>query len=160
MIVNMMGLADILGVTRPTIRARMTKGLPYENQGREGRNYEFNTEKVIQWHIEQALKDLTGPSDDTGATLHRLKVRKALAETESTEIQVENLKAQVVTHSDAVEVITTAVGNIGDKVRELTSRAAPRVIGLIDENDVKGILEEEVDATLHAIHEHYKDTSK
>lgn len=50
--VNRQQLADILGVSKPTISAWLDDGLPSTIQGAKGREWEFDTKEVISWYAE------------------------------------------------------------------------------------------------------------
>jgi|GEM_PF-4411044 len=47
--VNMADLADIIGVSLPTIRSWLKKGLPYDQAGSNGKEWIFDTPNAIQW---------------------------------------------------------------------------------------------------------------
>lgn len=68
--VNRRGLADILGVTLPTITAWIDKdGLPYTRQGSKGVEWEFETAEVVEWYAAHKFqkrdkRSKTKASDD------------------------------------------------------------------------------------------------
>jgi len=146
MIVNRQQLADILGVTLPTIDARVAKGLPYKTKGKEGRSYEFETKEVIDWILEQAEK--SSAKSESDSSYNEARRRKMNAEADLTEIQLAKEAGLVVMIDDAVNCISDAVSTLRTQCLNLPRRAAPLVVGETDEAIVKVILDEQVNEVL------------
>jgi phage terminase Nu1 subunit (DNA packaging protein) len=49
MIVSIVELADIFGVSAPTVRAWVREGCPVKKMGDRGRAFEFRTSEVHRW---------------------------------------------------------------------------------------------------------------
>ena len=77
--VNRAELAEILGVSLPTITSKVSKGMPFEQRGGRGREWTFDTAAVFEWEKEQAIINATG--DLSSVTDDELKRRKLAAET-------------------------------------------------------------------------------
>jgi phage terminase Nu1 subunit (DNA packaging protein) len=54
-VVNRRDLADMFGMSLPTIDAWVTKGCPFLQRGGRGREWQFNTADVVRWREEQAV---------------------------------------------------------------------------------------------------------
>ena len=83
--VNRAELAEILGVSLPTITSKVSKGMPFEQRGGRGREWTFDTAAVFEWEKEQAIINATG--DLSSVTDDELKRRKLAAETTLVELE-------------------------------------------------------------------------
>ena len=142
MIVNRQQLADILGVTLPTVDARVAKGLPYKTKGKEGKSYEFETKDVIAWMLEQA-KEKSSQSESHDS-YNEARRRKMNAEADLTELELAQKAGLVVLVEDSIEAIADAVTTLRTQCLNLPRRVAPLILGETEEEVVKGILEEQV----------------
>lgn len=149
--VNMTQLASILGVTRKTVRSRMTRGLPIESKGSEGKNYSFDTTKVIEWHVEQELEGSHTSGPNTDPSLRDLRTKKLEAEVAITELNLASKLREVVLVEEAVDTIKDRIEVLSEHFQQLTPRVLPRVVGLVDEQAIRSILEDEINQLLNEL---------
>lgn len=143
MIVNRKDLAAILGVTPPTIDARITKGLPVQSRGTQGQDARFDTVEVIRWTIEKAVAEATQGTSQKDDSKELIR-RKLQAETEIAELKLAKEKAEVVFIEDALRSISDAVAVLRQRILTLPRRVSPLVVGETDEEIVKEMVEREV----------------
>ncbi|MAE21826.1 MAG: hypothetical protein CMK92_05285 [Pseudomonas sp.] len=159
MVVNQTQLAEILGVSYPTVRRYVKNGMPYLEKGAAGagQSYEFDAGECVQWLIKFKLDEQTTQSqpddqDPNANTAKELQRRKLQAETEIVEIELAKKKGLVVLIEDAVACISDSVATVRAQLLNLPRRAAPLVVGETDEGTVKDTLEHEVDEILQELH--------
>lgn len=143
MIVNRKDLSAILGVTPPTIDARIAKGLPVLSRGTSGQAAQFDTAEVINWMVEQAKQTAdASPAEKDG--MRELQRRKLLAETEQAELELARKKGEVVPVEEALSAISDAVTILRQRMLTLPRRVAPLILGETDEDVTKSLIEREV----------------
>lgn len=78
---NRAQLADIWGVSLPTVDAWVRAGCPIDRKGSKGVQAEFDTAKVAKWHRDRAVADATGDqqqdADEIDRRTKRAKMRQA-----------------------------------------------------------------------------------
>ncbi len=147
MIVNRTELADILGVSLSTIDARIKKGLPFESKGREGRSYEFDTAKVINWTIEQ-IKEQHSNKVPLSDSFSEAKRRKLNAEAKKAEIELAKELGLVVMLDDVLPSFNEALMSLRTQLLNLPRRLTPLLLGETDEDVAKDVIEKEIDLIL------------
>lgn len=151
MIVNRAQLAEILGVSRPTIDARIERGMPIEVKGSKGKEAKFDTEAVIKWHIDQALADFRPPEPgDDGAKISHKELARQKLEAETTIAQLELAKKLelVVLVEDVAATIADGLAKTRAALLNLPRRVSPLIVGEHDEDYIQSTLENEVDQLL------------
>lgn len=138
--VNREELAEIFGVSLNTITSWLRNGCPYEQKGRQGKPWRFNTRDVSEWREEQAQIKATGdgPMDET-----ELKLRKLAAEAAQAELDLARDRKQLAPVEEfqrawAMQsaVIRANIMNVGDRV-------VTQLIGETDEARFKEVLKAE-----------------
>lgn len=160
MIVNRAQLAEILGISGPTVDARVERGMPIKTKGKKGQQSEFETADVIDWHVKHRITKenprgifAEDQHDDPAKNSNReLQRRKLQAETESAEIDLAKKKGLVVLIEDAVATIADAVANLRAQLLNLPRRTAPLVVGETDVDIIKETLDREVNELLQELH--------
>jgi phage terminase Nu1 subunit (DNA packaging protein) len=120
--VNIQELADILGVTRPTITAWIDDGLPYAEAGSKGKPWKFETEDAVKWWAEhkfrraRSAKPGSDPFDESGEGVESFDAaerRKMIAVADKAELELAKAAGMVV----EVAEVTQAVAEMHSKVR-------------------------------------------
>lgn len=159
MIVNRIQLAEFLGVSGPTVDARVERGMPIKTKGKKGQQSEFETADVLDWHVNHKItrdnprgifaEEYEDPAKNSARELQR---RKLQAETEMAEIELAKKRELVVLVEDAVSEISAAVANLRAQLLNLPRRAAPLIVGETDVDNVKDTLDREVNELLQELH--------
>ncbi|MFY0309643.1 terminase small subunit [Leisingera sp. D0M16] len=147
--VNRADLAEINGVSLPTVDEWVRRGCPVVQRGGRGRAWKFNTAEVRSWRDDDIRAQADhGPS----ATKEQLILRKLAAETEQAELDLAKAREQVVPVEQLERALQKAFGEVRAGLRNVVpSRAARRLIGETDETAFKEVLLEEVDQALTAL---------
>ena len=139
--VNRVELAEILGVSLPTITSKVSKGMPFEQRGGRGREWTFDTAAVFEWEKEQAIINATG--DLSSVTDDELKRRKLAAETTIVELEAGKKRGDLIPREEIEKMLANLA--LGTKARLLLvpRRCAPLLTCLSDEQEIRKIIEAE-----------------
>jgi phage terminase Nu1 subunit (DNA packaging protein) len=147
--VNRTELAEINGVSLPTVESWVRRGCPVVQRGGRGRAWQFNTAEVRNWREDDIRAE---SSHATHATKDELILRKLAAETEQAELDLAKAKDEVIPFEQLERAMVKAFGEVRAGMRNvLPGRAARRLIGETDETIFKEVLLEEIDQRLEAL---------
>jgi phage terminase Nu1 subunit (DNA packaging protein) len=135
-------MASIIGVSPPTLDARRREGLPGEKKGKE---WEFDTEKVIAWLIRRETK---GSKTDKKA---EMDLRTATIEAETKEYKLEELRKNMTTLDTYVEIFEEQCAVIKSKITALPGRVAQKCAVMTDASEILVYLKGEVAEVLEEI---------
>lgn len=134
--VNRTELAEILGISMPTVTAWMGDGLPYEQGGGKGKPFVFDSVACIEWWAENKRRrprsdPATDPFADPGEateSYEQAERRKMVANADKAELDLAKSAERVVEIADVAAVIAemhvkvrTRLLGIGNKVRTRVS---------------------------------------
>lgn len=139
--VTRQALADVFGVSLPTIDAWVRKGCPYIQKGGRGQEWKFNTAVVSNWLRERDVEDATGGIPDD---IELLKVRKQKAETELAELELATKKGEVALIEEFERVQAMAFAAIRANIMNVPQRAVLQLLGETDERAFKEKLKAEL----------------
>ena len=143
--VNKQQLADLLGVSTPTIDQWVRAGCPIVQKGAKGVAAVFNTADVSRWRIEKAAEDASGGAK---ADEHELKLRKLAAETTKAELELAKAREEVAPVAEFERAQAARMSMIRTNLRNVPSRAVLQLLGCTDETKFKQTLMEEIDLAL------------
>jgi len=138
--VNREELAEIFGVSLNTITSWLRNGCPYEQKGRQGKPWRFNTRDVSEWREEQAQLKATGdgPMDET-----ELKLRKLAAEAAQAELDLARDRKQLAPVEEFQRAWAMQSAVIRANVMNVAGRVVSQLIGETDEARFKEVLQAE-----------------
>ena len=154
--VNRSELAEVLGLSLPSVDNRIRRGMPYVEKPNNGSGgWVFETSDVINWLIEQASESSQSEEtqDSNQLSAKELQRRKLQAETEMAEIELAKKKDLVVLVEDVVAEFADAVANLRAQLLNYPRRVAPLIVGETDVDVVKETLDREVNELLQELHE-------
>ncbi|MAI64817.1 MAG: hypothetical protein CL600_08080 [Alteromonas sp.] len=151
--VNRAELAEILGLSLPSVDSRVKRGMPYVSKGGRGREWVFESSDCVAWEKQQAINNAIG--DTALVDAEELKQRKLAAETSIAEIEAAKARGEVLEISAVVKVITNDYITLKQRLRQVAQRIAPLVVGETDELEVKQIISEEIDDALTELSNEY-----
>lgn len=145
--VNREELAEIFGVSLNTVSSWVRNGCPYEQKGRQGKPWKFNTRDVAEWSREQAeLKAAgDGPLDET-----ELKLRKLAAEAAQAELVLARDRKQLAPVEEFQRAWAMQSAVIRANVMNVADRVVTQLIGETDEARFKKVLNAEQIQALEA----------
>lgn len=138
-------LADIFGVSLPTIEAWVRSGCPYVEKGGMGKSWKFDTAAVSAWQKDKAVEDATGGRD---ASVEELKKREAAAKTELVELELAKAKSEVAPISEFERVWSMAMGQLRQNIMNVPQRVVLTLLGETDEKIFKDKLRLELTQAL------------
>lgn len=149
--VSLSGLAAFFGVHRNTVTAWVKRGLPYVQKADRDKGVEwvFDTAEAAQWRIDQAVHELGGDTRDLSPAI--LEQRKLAAETELAEVKAALAKGEVASLDEIRRQLADNASEVKARLRQIPSRAAPQLLGVQKEKEIKAILLDEIDEVLTSI---------
>lgn len=143
--VNKTELADVFGVTAPTVDGWVKAGCPIVSRGSKGVASIFNTADVAKWLRDKARDEGEGTSKaDEG----ELKRRKLAAETAKAELELAKLMGDVAMVREFERATASLMAAIRANMRNVPGRAVLQLLGCTDEMIFKDKLMEEIDLAL------------
>lgn len=139
--VNRAELAEILGVSLPTITSKVNKGMPYIQRGQRGKEWLFDTAAVYEWEKEQAILNVTG--DLSSVTDDELKRRKLAAETTIVELEAGKKRGDLIPKEEIEKNLSDMAIATRTRLLLVPRRCAPRLLGCTDEIAVRRLIEQE-----------------
>ncbi|HEV2679431.1 MAG TPA: terminase small subunit [Rhodanobacter sp.] len=147
--VNRKQLADVFGVSLPTIDAWLRAGCPFDQRGGSGKEWIFDTADVVRWR-EQRASDEAGGADVQDETA--LKKRKLSAEVRVAELDLMQKMGMVAPLDQVERVLTRTLAEVQSNLRgSLVTRLAAQLVGETDERKFKKIALAEIDVILESL---------
>ena len=145
---NLTACADIFGVSLNTIRAWIRKGCPVVSQGKSGKPWVVETSEVRLWREDIVAMDAMG--DVESLNFDEAKRQKMAAEAAIAQIQLKQMRRELVLIEDVVDVLGNTAARIRSRLLALKTRLGAQ-LGL-DENQKLG-LERGIDECLAELSE-------
>lgn len=148
-IVNRTELAQILGVSLPTINAWVNDKMPFVSRGGRGKDWQFDTADVIQWRAERAASEAGGALDD----IDSIDKEIARVKLERERLKYATEAALVVPLDQLERRLSVVFAEIKAAMRNLPGRTVSQLLGETDERKFKRTLAAEIDRALTALSE-------
>ena len=139
--VTRQALADVFGVSLPTIDAWVRKGCPFVEKGGRGQEWQFNTAQVSKWLRDRDVEEATGGIPDD---LEELKLREQKAKTELTELELAERKGEVALIAEFERAQAMVFAAIRANIMNVPQRAVLQLLGETDERAFKEKLKAEL----------------
>lgn len=146
--VNRAGLAEIFGVSMPTVDSWVRGGCPVLKRGGRGLEWQFDTAAIAIWLRERAVTDATGATQADEAELKR---RKLAAETAVAELDLAKAKGLVAPLDQIERNMARAFAELRANLRNIPGNIVSVLIGETDERTFKRVLLQEIDQALEAL---------
>lgn len=148
-LVNRAELAEILGISLPTVNAWVKDKMPVVRAGTRGTEWQFDTAAVIQWREERAKQAADGKLND----LETIEKETALVKLERERLKFAK-EAELVVPLDQLERrLSVVFAEVRTSLRNIPKRTASLLVGEPDERIFTKTLLEEIDRTLTALSE-------
>lgn len=147
-IVSRAELADIMGVTPPTVDRWVAQGCPVTKEGGRGRAYEFNTSDVREWREQSIRDDAKSTASASEADLLR---RQLAAQTELAELKLAEAKRLVAPVEQMRKAVSMANAAVRAQMRNVADRVPRMIVGETDETRIKRVLRAEIDQALTSL---------
>ncbi|RZG78361.1 terminase small subunit [Acinetobacter sp. WCHAc060033] len=139
--VTRQGLADIFGVSLPTVDNWVRAGCSFISKGGRGLEWKFNTAQVSTWLRDRDVEEATGGIPDD---IEQLRVRKQKAETELAELELATKKGEVALIEEFERAQAMAFAAIRANIMNVPQRAVLQLLGETDERAFKDKLKAEL----------------
>jgi phage terminase Nu1 subunit (DNA packaging protein) len=136
--VNRRQLADILGISMPTVTSWTDQGMPFTREGSKSAEWEFDTRACIEWFAGNKLKlKARGPApganpfDEDGTkpeTIEEAERRKMVANADKAEVQVAKEAGILVPISEVASVVAEENARIRARILTIPNEARPKVM--------------------------------
>lgn len=138
MLVNRKNLANVFGVTLPTIDAWRDRGMPFVTEGRLGREWEFETRDCIDWWVEQQGRraSVAGSTDPGFESIEEAERRKMIAQADRAEVQVAKEAGILVPISEVASVVAEENARVRARLLTIPNELRPKVLTFLS-NDRK-----------------------
>lgn len=147
--VNRKQLADVFGISLPTVDAWLKAGCPYDQRGGHGKEYVFDTADVMRWREQRAADEAGGSevADEAALNLRRLR-----ANTLSAELALLKERKLVAPLDQVERTLARVFAEIQSNLRgSLITRLATQLIGETDERTFKRVALAEIDVILESL---------
>ena len=147
--VNRKQLADVFGISLPTVDAWVRSGCPFDQKGERGKEWSFDTADVMRWR-EQIARDDAG--DQETVDDNALKRRKLSAEAKRAELDLAR-DMGLLGGVDVMERVWSRVmSELQSKLRgAFVTRCESQLLGETDGRAFKRVLLAEVDSALEIL---------
>lgn len=151
-VVNKAELAEVLGISLPTVGQWVKEGLPAVSRGGNGRAWEFDLAECVAWVRKRDVARATEVSDTSTMAEAELRHRRAQAAIQ--EIELAERRRQVVRVEDVSTMVADLVTSIRQRLRSTGGRLAPKLVGVEDGQQIRAAIDEEIDTALRDLAEY------
>lgn len=145
MIANRAQLAEVFGVSLPTVDRWVTAGCPVVQRGSRGVEWQFDTSAVAKWRQDRAVQDATGADKQDTDEIER---RTKLAKMRGAELELANALKLVAPIEEFERVQAARAAVIRQNVLNVAQRACIQLLGCTDEAEFKKKLRAELTLAL------------
>lgn len=147
--VNRKQLADVFGVSLPTIDAWVASGCPFDQRGGRGVEWAFDTADVMRWREDLARADAGGQDVQDDAALKR---RKLANDVRMGDLDFLERSGQVASIDVMERVWSRILAELQSNLRgSFVSRCETQLLGETDGRAFKRVLLSEVDSALNVL---------
>lgn len=159
--VNRRGLADILGISLPTVTAWADQGMPFEVEGSKSAEWEFDTRKCIDWYAAnksaRKAKPLPGDGEDENGreSIEEAERRKMIAQADKAEVLVAKEAGLLVPIDEVAAVAAEENARVRARLLTLPNELRPKVMTFLanDRKAAEQLLTDAESVILEALEE-------
>ena len=144
---NRAEVAEFFGKSLPTIDRWVKLGCPVVQRGGRGREWQFDSAAVHDWHVQWKLAQAQGSIDQSD--LEELRRRKLLAETTLLEAELETNLRKLAPVAHMRRAMASMGALVQQKMLMLPFRLESQLVGETDSRRVRAVLEAEIRQALN-----------
>lgn len=150
--VNRAELADVFGVSLPTVDAWVRDGCPFAEKGAKGREWAFETADVHRWLVDRAVADVAaGYEGEIGViTADEAKRRKAVADAVVAEIKADEALNEVVNRHEAAADVAGFCISLRTGLSNAVAKIAGRAAAMTGAPEIQAMAEKEINQAFDA----------
>ena len=142
-------LAEIIGVSLPTIDHWLAKGMPFVEQGGRGVSYVFNTSDCIDWKFDQIRAEYENPEKDTNIIEYSEARRMRMqADAELAELNLHRERGTVVSIEVIEEQLANILGTVKAQSGAIPHKLAHRFQNMRSPKKIENLMRAELNAAL------------
>lgn len=145
MLVNRTQLAEVFGVSMPTVDGWVRAGCPVVQRGGRGVEWKFESADVAKWRQDRAIQDATGTDKQDTDEIER---RTKLAKMRQAELELAKDLKLVAPIEEFERVQAARAAVIRQNVLNVAQRACIQLLGCTDEAEFKKKLRAELTLAL------------
>lgn len=142
-------LANLYGLSLPTIGQWVNKGCPWITKGAPGKQWKFNTADVATWREEHIAQQVQG--DTSQLDIDEARRRKLAAEAAMMELDLAKRRGEVIEIEQVAAIIGDDYANVRAKLLSLPTKLAPMLTGIEDPLECKALIERGVTEALEEL---------
>jgi len=146
---NKAELAELLGLSLPTLDAMVRRGCPVLQRGAQGREWCFDVPAVIKWRTDRAVAAALG--DTSKLDQEEARRRKLAAEAALAELDLAERRREMIRVEDAAALVADEYAKVRSRLLDLPARLAPLVAIEADPAACERLVREEVKDTLEEL---------
>lgn len=147
--VNRKQLADVFGMSLPTVDAWVRSGCPYDQKGERGKEWIFDTADVVRWREQIARDDAGGQDVQDDAALKR---RKLANDVRMGDLEFFERSGQLASIDVVERVWARMLAELQSNLRgSFVIRCETQLLGETDGRSFKRVLLSEIDAALNCL---------
>jgi phage terminase Nu1 subunit (DNA packaging protein) len=142
--VNRRQLADILGISLPTVTSWTNDGMPFTREGSKSAEWEFDSRECIEWFAANKLKLKSrgpakgaNPFDEDGdgrESIEEAERRKMIANADKAEVQVAKEAGLLVPISEVASVVAEEHARVRARLLTIPNELRPKVLTFLAED--------------------------
>ncbi len=144
---NRSGLAEMLGVSLPTVDRWVKDGMPVVQRGSRGVEWAFDSADVIRWHTDRRVSDAAGTAPTDAAEIDK---RTKMAGMHRAELELAKARGEVAPIRDFERAQAKVFAEIRANVMNVAQRVVVQLLGETDETIFKTKLRAELALALEA----------
>jgi phage terminase Nu1 subunit (DNA packaging protein) len=135
---NRRQLADILGISLPTVTAWASQGMPAEVEGSKSAEWEFDTRKCIEWFAQNKMTlkaRAPAPGEDpfnedgtARESIEEAERRKMIAQADKAEVQVAKEAGLLVPIAEVANVVSEENARVRARLLTIPNELRPTVM--------------------------------
>lgn len=138
---NRTQVAEVFGISLPTVDAWVRQGCPVVQRGSRGVEWAFDTAAVVKWRHQRALEDATGDKQQDSDEIER---RTKLAKMRQAELKVAEEMSLVAPVREFEQAQAARYTLIRANLLNVPGRAVLQLLGEMDETIFKQKLRAEI----------------
>lgn len=145
---NRSELAEVFGVSMPTVDHWVRSGCPYVEKGGPGKPWRFLSSEVAAWREQRAREEASGTAL---ADEDELRRRKLAAETAKAELDLAQARGKVCDLEQVERALTVAFAAVKANMRNIPGRVVTTLLGETNDVKFKSVLALEIDQALEGL---------
>lgn len=139
-------IAEIFGVSEPTVDHWIVKGLPVIEQGYKGVKWTFNTADCVKWRMDQIRQEYEKTNEVIDYATAR--ARKMQADADLADLELSRQRNEVISIDALEEQLTNILSTVKAQVGALPHKLGHRFQSMRSARNIENMLKAELEQAL------------